>query len=244
VTIAPYVGRDGIRLRLAVKAADTSAAESLIAPIKAEILRRAGDWFIGEGNGESIETGGNLEQQIADILIRHGWRLGLAESCTGGLISARLTDVPGSSAFMAANIVTYSNEEKIRRLGVRPETLDAVGAVSRETAAEMALGIQRDGGYEFGLSITGFAGPVGELDQDPGAPPGSPKNDRTPGLAYIGVCPAKSVTGLEPSPSTVIVHEVRVNPAYSRSDSKRQLSRYALFFLWKTLRQITGDTKP
>lgn len=243
-SIAPYVDRDGIRLRLAVKASDISTAESLLAPLKADILRLAEDYFIGEGDEASTETGGALEQKIADILIPRGWRLGLAESCTGGLISAQLTDIPGSSAFMAANVVTYCNEEKIRRLGVRPETLDTVGAVSRETAAEMALGIQRDGGYEIGLSITGFAGPVGEQDRDADAPPNSPKHDQRPGLAYIGICPAKSVTGIEPSSATVIVREIRINPAYSRSDSKIHLCRYALFFLWKTLRQLTDATGP
>ena len=122
-----------------------------------------------------------IETQVGQYLRRRGLKLAVAESCTGGLLSHRLTNVPGSSEYYLGGVIAYANEVKERLLGVRRETLEAHGAVSRETALEMARGIRRALADDFplentiGLSTTGIAGPGGGL-------PGKPV-----GLAWIGL---------------------------------------------------------
>jgi nicotinamide-nucleotide amidase len=103
----------------------------------------------------------SLEEVIGGLLLAKQQTLALAESCTGGYISHRVTRVAGSSAYYYGGAVTYSNEAKIRFLGVRPETLEEHGAVSRETALEMSAGIKERTGADVGLSVTGVAGPAG-----------------------------------------------------------------------------------
>ncbi len=101
---------------------------------------------------------------VADLLSaarRKGLRFALAESCTGGMVSAALTDVPGSSDVVECGFVTYSNKSKITNLGVSDETLDAHGAVSEETAREMAQGALSRAGVDIAVSVTGIAGPGG-----------------------------------------------------------------------------------
>lgn len=90
-----------------------------------------------------------------------GITIATAESCTGGMIAAALTDIPGSSAVVDRGFVTYSNDAKMQMLGVKAETLDAVGAVSEEVAAEMAAGAVRNAGVTLAVSVTGIAGPGG-----------------------------------------------------------------------------------
>jgi len=111
----------------------------------------------------------SLEITVGYLLLKHHLTLATAESCTGGLISHRLTDVPGSSEYFRGGIVAYANEIKERLLGVKPETLKTHGAVSAETALEMALGAQRVLGTDIAVSVTGIAGPSGEM---PGKPVG------------------------------------------------------------------------
>ena len=101
---------------------------------------------------------------IAELLQKargKGLRFATAESCTGGLVAAALTEIPGSSDVVECGFVTYSNNSKIRMLNVAPETLDAVGAVAEETAREMALGALKNSGADIAVSITGIAGPGG-----------------------------------------------------------------------------------
>ena len=102
-----------------------------------------------------------MEEVVGQLLLRKQQTLALAESCTGGLISHRITRVAGSSAYFLGAAITYSNAEKIRALGVNPATLDRVGAVSRDTALEMSQGIRQRTGATIGLSVTGVAGPSG-----------------------------------------------------------------------------------
>jgi nicotinamide-nucleotide amidase len=109
-------------------------------------------------------------ERLAERLVRKGSRLALAESCTGGLLAARLTDTPGASRFLVASLVTYSDDAKARLLGVRHETLAAYGAVSEQVALEMVRGAQRVCGAEVAVSITGVAGPGGG---SPGKPVGT-----------------------------------------------------------------------
>ncbi len=108
-----------------------------------------------------------LEVVVGRQLLERGLRLATAESCTGGLIGKLLTDVDGSSRYFLGGVVCYSNELKQNLLGVRPETLERYGAVSAETASELAQGVCRLTGSEIGLSVTGIAGPTGGSDEKP-----------------------------------------------------------------------------
>jgi PncC family amidohydrolase len=111
----------------------------------------------------------SLEARVGDALRRRGLSLAVAESCTGGLIGHRLTNVPGSSEYFLGGIVAYAYEAKERLLGVHHRTLYEHGAVSRETAIEMARGARMALSADIGLSVTGIAGPTGGL---PGKPIG------------------------------------------------------------------------
>lgn len=207
-TVAPYVGNAEVKIRIAAKAESLDQAERLIEPLKTEILKRCGDYYYGDDDT-------TLEQCVAQWLTQKGCSVAIAESCTGGLISSRLTDVPGSSAYTFINMTTYGNVEKSQYLGVKPETLQAVGAVSPEVAGEMALGIKQNTRNDFGLSITGIAGPEGDTDEKP------------VGLAYIGVAVPDGA---------VLVKKILVNKRYSRKDIKYWFSQYALSFLLHAMR--------
>ncbi|MCF0127199.1 MAG: CinA family protein [Pseudobutyrivibrio sp.] len=90
-----------------------------------------------------------------------------AESCTGGLIAASIVDVSGASECFNEGFITYSNEAKMKNLGVKKDTLEAYGAVSKETAKEMAIGVRKKAGADFGISSTGIAGPTGGTKEKP-----------------------------------------------------------------------------
>lgn len=102
-----------------------------------------------------------IEEKIGLLLKESNLTLSLAESCTGGLVANRLTNVPGSSEYFYGGIVAYSNSAKIKHLGVNESTLEMFGAVSPETAKEMAEGLRRSSGTDIVLSVTGIAGPSG-----------------------------------------------------------------------------------
>jgi len=108
-----------------------------------------------------------LEIVVGRMLRERGQMLAVAESCTGGLVSHRLTDVPGSSDYYTGAIVAYASEVKEKLLGVRRETLEAHGAVSAQAATEMAQGVRRAVGAALGLSVTGIAGPTGATAEKP-----------------------------------------------------------------------------
>lgn len=107
------------------------------------------------------------EEKIATILIKKGLTIATTESCTGGLLSSKLTDVSGSSAFVHLNFVTYANEAKHKILGVKEETLATVGAVSEECSYEMAAGLYKVTGADICVSTTGIAGPTGGTSEKP-----------------------------------------------------------------------------
>jgi nicotinamide-nucleotide amidase len=111
--------------------------------------------------------GRTLEQVVGDLLVANGWRIGAAESCTGGLVTSRLTDVPGSSRYVDRSVVTYSNEAKTELLGVPPEMLNAHGAVSEPVAQAMADGVRMRAGVDVGVGVTGIAGPTGGTPEKP-----------------------------------------------------------------------------
>ena len=108
-----------------------------------------------------------LEEVLARILLEKNITVSLAESCTGGLISAKITNVSGVSKVFDRAVVSYSNEAKMEELGVNPETLKKYNAVSRETAMEMAEGIRKASRTKLGLSVTGIAGPDGGTEEKP-----------------------------------------------------------------------------
>lgn len=108
-----------------------------------------------------------LEVQVGKWLRERGWKLAIAESCTGGLIGNRITNVPGSSDYFLGGVVAYAYEAKVALLGVSWDTLKACGAVSRETVLEMARGARKALGADLAVSVTGIAGPGGGLPNKP-----------------------------------------------------------------------------
>ena len=123
----------------------------------------------------------SLEEVVVKELAARGLTVATAESCTGGMLSQRITAVPGASGVFAYGACTYANDIKEKMLGVRHETLEAYGAVSPETAAEMARGVRKAAGADFGVGITGIAGPGGGTPEKP------------VGLVYLAACSADTV---------------------------------------------------
>jgi PncC family amidohydrolase len=109
----------------------------------------------------------HLETLLGPLLARRGLRLAVAESCTGGLIGHRITNVPGSSEYYLGSVTAYAYEAKVRLLGVRWDTLNTCGAVSRETVLEMARGVRAALGAEIGMAVSGTAGPGGGTPDKP-----------------------------------------------------------------------------
>ena len=109
----------------------------------------------------------SVEYLIGDLLRQSGQKLAVAESCTGGLISDRITNVPGSSDYFIAGVVSYANQAKVNLLLVRPVTLESVGAVSRQTVIEMARGVRQVNSVDIGISVSGIAGPGGGTGDKP-----------------------------------------------------------------------------
>lgn len=159
-TIAPYAKDGEVTLRLTAMYDKNEPGTDLIGPVEAEIRRRLGDAVYS--NDDS-----SLDEIAARLLIDSRMTLAVAESCTGGMVSSRLTDMPGISEVFDRAIVTYSNRAKMEELGVKKETLDKFGAVSEQTAREMAEGVRRVAGTDLGISVTGIAGPGGGSDAKP-----------------------------------------------------------------------------
>ena len=159
-TVAPYAKTGEVHLRITARAKTPEEAQALIAPREAAIKERLGDVVYGMDN----ET---LEGATVGLLKMLGQSVAVAESCTGGLVAKRLTDVPGASDIFGLGLVTYSNEAKIRYLSVPAETIEATGAVSPETAKAMAVGARAAGGSDIAVSTTGIAGPGGGSEAKP-----------------------------------------------------------------------------
>ena len=109
----------------------------------------------------------NISKEVAKLLIARGWTLALAESCTGGLVCAALTDLAGSSDWFERGYITYSNQAKTECLGVPAETIESFGAVSEQVAKAMSEGAQKNAGVNVAVSITGIAGPAGGSIEKP-----------------------------------------------------------------------------
>lgn len=167
-TVAPYAKKGEALLRVTAKAASKSEAEALCAPVIEEIKSRLGSFVYGT-DSESIE------ERVVELLKKNNLKIATAESCTAGYIPKRITDIAGASGVFEFGAITYSNEMKEKILGVKPGTLAAHGAVSEETATEMAAGIRRVSGADIGISVTGIAGP------------GSDGTSKPVGLCYIAI---------------------------------------------------------
>jgi nicotinamide-nucleotide amidase len=171
-TVAPLAGQGRVRLRITTRAATEEEALDKISPVEREILSRLDDFYYGQGD----ET---LEGAVVRLLQERDATLALAESCTGGLLAKRLTDMPGSSAYFTEGLVTYSNEAKERLLGVPHALLLEYGAVSEPVARAMAEGARTVSGADYGLSVTGIAGPDGGTEEKP------------VGLVFVGISDAR-----------------------------------------------------
>ena len=159
-TIAPYAKDGEAILRITAKAKDEAEANAMIDPVAEKLKERLGDAVYAEG-----ET--DMQTVVAEMLIEKKLTIATAESCTGGLVASKLIEYPGVSEVLLEGCVTYSNDAKMRRLGVKAETLEQFGAVSEETAREMAEGIAKQCEANIGVGITGLAGPGGGTEELP-----------------------------------------------------------------------------
>ena len=151
-TLAPYAKLNECMVRATAKAETREAAEAMLAPLVEEVCRTLGDVVYGV----DVES---LEQVVSALLLERGLTLSAAESCTGGLVAKRMTDLPGASRVFRGGVVSYVNDVKADILGVPREVLETYGAVSEETARAMAEGCRRVCGSDLAVSLTGVAGP-------------------------------------------------------------------------------------
>ena len=166
-TIAPYAAIGEVTLRVTAACKPDEDPEQLVSPVIEEICRRLGD-VVYSTEGEA------LPQLVARLMAEKGKTLALAESLTGGMVASDLVEIPGVSRILLEGIVTYTDAAK-ERLGVRKETLEQYGAVSEQTACEMAEAVRRRAGSDYGLSTTGVAGP------------GPDEKGNPAGLVYVGI---------------------------------------------------------
>lgn len=167
-TIAPYAKTGEVHFRVTAKAENKEKARELMGPVVTKIIHRFEDFVF------AFDEKTQLEDSIVGILKTRGLTVTTAESCTGGLLSGRIINVPGASEVFNEGYVTYANASKEKILGVQHSTLEQFGAVSEQTAAEMALGAAKASGADVAVSITGIAGPDGGTEEKP------------VGLVYIG----------------------------------------------------------
>jgi nicotinamide-nucleotide amidase len=167
-TVAPYASQGTVKLRVSARAATEAAAIALINPIAEEILKIAGEHHYGDNED-------TLASVVGDLLRHQGQTLAVAESCTGGGLGQMLTTVSGSSEYFLGGIISYDNSVKIGLLGVHPADLERAGAVSDPVACQMASGVRARLGTDWGIGITGIAGPGGGTAEKP------------VGLVYIGL---------------------------------------------------------
>ena len=154
-TMAPYAKECDCLLQITAKAGSEAEAETMIAPVKAHVRERLGDFIYGE----DIEC---LEEAVMALLQERNLSFAAAESCTGGDIARRFTELPGASAFFKGGVVSYTNEVKTALLGVDPALLEEKTAVCREVAAAMAEGVRQRLHTDMAVSVTGLAGPDGD----------------------------------------------------------------------------------
>lgn len=217
-TAATYAKENEMFVRITARAESREAADALCRPMEEEVCRRLGDTVYtvnGDGSSESC-----LEETVVRLLKRAGMLLSTAESCTGGLLAKRITDIPGSSGVFHMGFVTYSNEAKEKLLGVPSEQLEAYGAVSSQVARAMAEGVQKICGTGLGVGITGIAGPDGGTPEKP------------VGLVYVSLCDGNTTW------------VVRMNPPGRAASREKMRDRAASTALDMIRRRLQGLPQP
>ena len=177
VTVAPYCSLGECQLRVTARGADEAQALAHVMPVVEALRGILGDAVYAVTDSPE----GSMEEAAGRALTQRGLTVATAESCTGGLVAAKLVNYPGISAALNEAHVTYANAAKVRYCGVRQETLDAFGAVSEQTAHEMAQGLRERSGADIAVSTTGVAGPGGGTLEKP------------VGLVYVGCADAHGV---------------------------------------------------
>ncbi|MCD8100295.1 MAG: competence/damage-inducible protein A [Oscillospiraceae bacterium] len=206
-TLAPYCREGEVFLRITAKAADAKTAEAMIAPVAEEVRALFGDFVYG------TDCAG-LEWRCLELLRERGMTFSAAESCTGGLVAKRMTDVPGASEVFRGGATVYTNDAKMRLAGVSAAALDRFGAVSEPVAAELAQGIRRALDADFGIGVTGLAGPDGD-----GVNP--------VGTVYIGLASAEGVS----------VQKLSLPPTLGREGIRTRSATAAFSMLFNALRR-------
>lgn len=160
-TIATYAKTGEVQIRVTVSASDEQEAKKLVKPVIKLLKERLGDHIY------STDENTSLEKAVVDILMANDLTIATAESCTGGLLAGRLTNVPGVSENFKTGVITYSNKSKRKLLGVKKPTLDKYTAISEQVAAEMARGIHNLTKADVTVATTGLAGPDGGTETQP-----------------------------------------------------------------------------
>lgn len=208
-TLALLAGEGEVKIRITAKAKTEEKVYQLIDKKEEEIRDRVGHYIYGTDQQ-------GLEEVIGDMLTEGGVTLSVAESCTGGLLGNRITDIPGISQCFMGGMIVYSNQAKIERLGVSSTTLEQYGAVSKETAREMAENIREKFKTDIGISITGIAGPGGGSEEKP------------VGLVYLGLAVEEETK------------VYKLNLFKERKWNKWMSSQYALFYVYNYLKLKKG----
>lgn len=192
-TVAPYAKTGEVQLRVTAKVKDGEDPNALLEPVMEQIRQMVGEFLYGVDVGD-------LQTAAVRLLTEKGLKVAVAESCTGGYLAKRITDVSGSSKVFECGICSYSNRIKHQLLGVSERTLEEYGAISEQTATEMASGVRKLSGADIGISVTGNAGPTADEGKEVG-------------LVYIGV----------DSPKLTQVFTLHVN---RRDQDARETIRY------------------
>ncbi|MEX2443317.1 MAG: competence/damage-inducible protein A [Alkalispirochaeta sp.] len=203
-TIAPLASAGEVHLRVTAHGAHREDAEQRIGSTVAEIRSILGDAVYGEDDTD-------LSHAVGELLVEQGRTVALAESCTGGLVGHRLTNVPGSSRYYVGGIVAYNYALKSSALGVDPAVIERDGAVSNEVARQMGRGVRRVCGSDLAVAITGIAGPGGGTATKP------------VGLTYIAV-----VDGAEEEVARHVFHGTREEIKYRASQAALDMLRRRL----------------
>ncbi len=177
-TVAVLAHADGVDIRLTAKAPSDAEANNLLDGLGKTIMTRVPNFIYGLDQD-------NLETSVGRMLMTRQMTVAVAESCTGGLISHRITQVPGSSAYFLAGWAVYSNRAKSASLGVDPKLIEGKGAVSAQVAEELARNAREKSGANIGISTTGIAGPTGGTPEKP------------VGLVFVGLSDEQKTQSLE-----------------------------------------------
>jgi nicotinamide-nucleotide amidase len=207
ITLAYLPSAMGVRLRITVRASSRTEAERLVHDVESRLRSKVERYIYGTDTEE-------MENILGKILTDRKLTISVAESCTGGLIADRLTNVSGSSNYFERGIITYSNYSKIAELGVPSSQIELHGAVSREVAEAMAFGIRLKSNTDLGLSTTGIAGPTGGTAEKP------------VGLVWIGFSDHNQTSA------------IRFNFASDRRSFKERASQAALDLVRRKIMKI------